>query len=431
MRCGSLAVAMALWTNPSLSSRIEFVKSANQLQPEEPTPSADDDPETKYAMKCGGEEGIIEQETGLLQETENEAPVNVESSFLEDHEVSDLFMHLSASAANGRARSVDYDCSMSEWNSFNSQFHLGWPMDTLPANWTLRSGTHNPSTNGREYFYNSATNTAQYANPLAEGRCEATKHKDFQDKPVCSGGENVVFMYPWVDDTNAFCVNDNVCHRLSNWDKNACSVKMLRIKNVQHGIDQLDQYPDNSIKHAVLGGHGSGGTLHWGDGNTCGESHICVGNRLSNELLKKLTKKMLQHGTIFLDSCLSSTTDESKFMRGKNLATWAAGEVGKGIRVIGSVLSFGKVRVTRFKAWYAQIDVKDEKGVQRTSFASGARCPSWAERSVPDSDGECKCPGTCRTTDGGKCPSAKGKTSDRYFLPVCAEDWSKVKCQCV
>lgn len=301
-------------------------------------------------------------------------------------------------------------------------------MNALPAGWTSEYN----NANGREYFWNRAANTAQYEYPLGYDKCERLKHMDFQDRPLCAE-KNVLFMYPWEDHNNAFCVNENVCHRIWNWDKHACSVRMRRIQSIQDAINELHDYSDNSLKHVVLGGHGNGWTLHWGEGNTCGQSHLCVGDWKSNELLRLLSRKMLQHGTIFTDSCLSATTDSSKHRDGKNLASWVASQVGKGIRVIGSVLSFGKVRVTRFKAWHATIDVAQENGVQRTSVAGGATCPSFAVSSTPDSSGNCKCPisrPTCKTTDGNACPMSSGKTSYKYFLPMCAEEWAKVRCTC-
>jgi hypothetical protein len=304
-----------------------------------------------------------------------------------------IFNH-SASEASAASRKAGqrFDCSESEWSSFSERFELGQD----------------------------------------KPNCEATKHMNFQDADVCAD-QNVIFMYPYADHNNAFCINSNVCHRMWNWDSNACSVRMRRITSVQDAIDQLDDYSDNSLKHVVLGGHGSGGTLHWGEGKKCGVSHICVNSYSSNALLKKISEKMHQHGTIFLDSCLSATEDEKKFHKGMNLATWVASNVGKGIRVVGSLLSFGKVRVTRFQGWHARIDVKARKSVERVERADGALCPSWAESSTPDEDGDCKCPGehpTCRTTEGKECPKSKGLVSNKYFLPMCAEDWANVTCKC-
>jgi hypothetical protein len=404
MRCGFLALAMALLANPSLSSRIEAVKSAIHLQAE-PTGDDEEMAAKKYAMKCGATEPEPGDGAVLLQEVETEAVV--QSSFLEDHEVSDILLNLSASEASGRANYIDYDCTAQEFYKFSADFNIA-------------------------------------GNPIRQPNCGITKHRNFENQPICTGQKgpgpivpealgNVLFMYPWEDHNNAFCINNNVCHRMSEWDFHACSVRMRRIQSVEDASDQLDHYPDTSLKHVVLGGHGSGSALHWGDVNQCGRGVLCVGEYLSNAFLEKLSKKMYQHGTIFLDSCLSATNDESRFRNGKNLASWVASKVGKGIRVIGSVLSFGKVRVTRFRAWYAQIDVARANGVQRTTVASGASCPAYAMSSSPDSAGDCQCPDLypeCKTTDGGLCPRSKGQSSVRHFLPMCAEDWASVKCGC-
>jgi hypothetical protein len=403
MRCVLLALAMALWANPSLSARVGSDKL--QTVTDEPTEVEEDEggaqtpkdfktmwktAAMKYAKKCDCPEATEGDEMSLVQETKTDSVV--ESSFLEDQEVYDMISNISSAAERTFLEYIDYDCNRGEWSTFNSRFSL-----------------HSYSVN-----------------------CEATKHSNFEDNPPADEG-NVLFFYPYEDHNNAFCTNANVCHRMLNWDENAPSVRMRRAYSVDYAMDELDKYKDNSIKHAVLGGHGSGSQLHWGPGRECGGSHLCVGSYKSDRFLKKLSQKMHQHGSIFLDSCLSSTTNQSKWTDGKNLASWAAGEVGKGIRVIGSVLSFGKVRVERFKAWHARIDVYGEgNNVQRTSLASGARCPSWAASSSPDYYGDCSCPSgqTCTTTAGNACPRSKGRNSNSYFLPVCAEDWSKVKCQC-
>jgi hypothetical protein len=209
---------------------------------------------------------------------------------------------------------------------------------------------------------------------------------------------------------------------------------MRRIHSVRHALRELDQIPDDSVKHAVLGGHGSGSTLHWGPGNTCGESHLCVSTYWSNSnnFLSKLSRKMHKHSSIFLDSCLSATTDRSLKTAGMNMAQWVAKEVGKGIRVFGSTRSFSEVKVQRFKAWHGVIDVEDEDAAQRIITADGGRCPRWARSRTPDHEGDCLCPDgqTCRTSDGEECPHSKGRTSDTFFLPMCAESWSKVSCSC-
>jgi len=58
------------------------------------------------------------------------------------------------------------------------------------------------------------------------------------------------------------------------------------------------------------------------------------------------------------------------------------------------------------------------------------KCPSWSAYTYPDSDGDCKCPGSkkCSVSGGSSwdCPSSSGigGWGGRYFLPTCTD------CQC-
>jgi len=180
-----------------------------------------------------------------------------------------------------------------------------------------------------------------------------------------------------------------------------------------------------------LGGHGDGDSLSWGSENTCGEGVLCVNSRRSTKFVKKLSRKMHNHGTIFLDSCHAATDDSARQEDGLNLAQWVANTVGKGIRVFGpkSSMANSDIHVSRYIAWHARIDVGH--GVY---VAPGARCPSWADKSVPDTEGDCECPSDrpiCRTQDGSECPRSQGLRSSNYFLPMCAEDWAEVSCTCI
>lgn len=338
------------------------------------------------SMKCGAEAPTPE-ESALLQKAESEEAV-VSHTFLEAHEVAEMILGVndSVSAVSSAIRG-SYDCSWSGWKQFSDRFKLG----------------------------------------LSSSNCNKLAHKDFNDVNVCSE-KNVLYLYPWEDHNEAFCINYNVCHRMNSWYNHACSVHMRRTHSVKRAMIELDDFPDDSLMHAVVGGHGSGTSLHWGDGNQCGTSHLCVDSHNSKTFVQKLSRKMHRHGSIFLDSCLSSNPNERK-----NLASWVAQTVGKGIRVIGAEVSFGKVQVQRFIAWYAQIDVTGRSNVQSVHVAGGASCPSWAKSRNPDGDGDCACPDdypTCKVGDGKPCPRSQGKTSKKYFLPMCVEAWAKVKCMC-
>mmetsp|Transcript_97799 Transcript_97799/g.218887 ORF Transcript_97799/g.218887 Transcript_97799/m.218887 type:complete len:374 (+) Transcript_97799:59-1180(+) len=300
--------------------------------------------------KCGAAEPAHKMPLHPQNATSDD--VLVTQSFLEASEVATLVFGFNDSLASLGNRDIDYECTMAEWHQFSDRFSLA-----------MHEG------------YN----------------CKQLEHSDFEDGEICSE-KNVLYFYPWDDHNGAFCVNPNVCHRMNSWYSHACSVHMRRQPDVDNAIKELDLFPDHSLKHAVLGGHGDGTSIHWGEGSKCGRSHLCTNDKMSEQFFMKLSRKMHRHGSIFLDSCLSSTTDPRNMLGGENLGSWVAKTVGKGIRVIGSVLSFGKVRVTRFIAWHGQIDVGGASDVQRVHVAPGAHCPSWAKDSYPDSEGDCSCP---------------------------------------
>jgi len=319
-----------------------------------------------------------------------------------------------------------------------------------------------------------------------EGSCFNTV--SFKKGEICKGeeGGNVVWIYPKSDHNDAFCINSNVCHRLTMWSQHACSVQVLRVETVNQAWAHLSKYPDDSIKHMVLGGHGDGSTIQWGGtphgvlGVVGSTKPVYVGSIVSpkepitendrifsrdfvgyvrkvgiaraliwdendltpqqisakhfpnlevkpsmvNSFFLVLGQKMKRHGTIFADSCLSANSKENP-----NIAQYIAKRVGKGVRVIGSEVSFGQVRVKSFHAWHGVI----EDDQQRVYFAEGAKCPSWAVQEQPDEKGNCRCPqgSKCKTAGNKECPKSDGSLSSEFFLPSCAEESFKpVPCSC-
>jgi len=111
-------------------------------------------------------------------------------------------------------------------------------------------------------------------------RCDEQEFEDFMGKfglvgdecfgktnfgrgEICESG-NVVWIYPKHDHNGAFCIDESACHRLTLWSSHACSVKVWRVETLEEALQLLSRYPDNSIKHMVLGGHGDGSSIRWG-----------------------------------------------------------------------------------------------------------------------------------------------------------------------
>merc|ERR1719265_1630604 len=116
-----------------------------------------------------------------------------------------------------------------------------------------------------------------------------------------------------------------------------------------------------------------------------------------------------------MDSCLTASEDRS-------LSWWTSQQVGKGIRVMGSPVSFSSVYWGRFGAGnYVEAVRANGQRVQVIHYKTGGYCPSFAKSRYPDSNGECECrSGRTCCFDGGKCPlvrSGSGGESSRYFVP--------------
>jgi len=240
--------------------------------------------------------------------------------------------------------------------------------------------------------------------------------------------KNVLYLYPGEDHNDAFRLNTNLCDRLKGWYTDAASVHMYHVNSVAHAKRIVEQYSYDSIMLTVMGGHGSAKQLHWGSGSSCGTSHLCKEDSTTESFLKTLAGRMHEHGSIFMDSCLTASDD-------RGLSWWVSQKVAKGIRVMGSIVSFSTVHWGRFGAGnYVNTVVADGRHVKVKHYKTGGRCPSFSKSSTPDSDGECECrSGTCRYS-GGKCPlvrKGEGGTSSRYFMPGCATIGDRQgKCTC-
>merc|ERR1719253_1261010 len=230
--------------------------------------------------------------------------------------------------------------------------------------------------------------------------------------------KNVLYLYPADDHNDAFRLNSNLCSRLRDWYNSATSVHVYHVNTVAQAKRIVESYSYDSIMLTVLGGHGSATSLHWGAGSTCGESHLCKGGWSSENFLKTLSGRMHEHGSIFMDSCLTASDD-------RGLSWWVSQKVGRGVRVMGSIVSFSTVHWGRFGAGnYVNTVVADGRHVKVKHYKTGGRCPSFSKSNYPGRYGECECRSgrTCRY-NGGSCPlvrAGQGGESSRYFVPGCA-----------
>mmetsp|Transcript_124653 Transcript_124653/g.364039 ORF Transcript_124653/g.364039 Transcript_124653/m.364039 type:complete len:351 (+) Transcript_124653:84-1136(+) len=126
--------------------------------------------------------------------------------------------------------------------------------------------------------------------------------------------EVAMYLYPRTGDHNdafSFCANaagrsfDKVaCFRLLQ-DTEHLSVWFDRVDTIEDAMGIVRSLPQGvTIRHMVLGGHGSPTELEWGDARiTPGQSKLAVDDPLTNELLDTLYSRLTTESIVFLDSC--------------------------------------------------------------------------------------------------------------------------------
>lgn len=257
----------------------------------------------------------------------------------------------------GSSKYDDYHCDPSEWQDFLQKFGL-------------------PDYGSTSVFYGD---------------------EDFRDTEKPCSERNVVWFWPVEDHNQAYALDTATCYRLRNWYFNACSVSVFRVSNSRDAEAALAEFPSGSIKHAVLGGHGSPGTCRWGAHD---EEASCLDFSVSTvEFLQTLATKMHTHSSILMDSCSVAAPNGDE----DNLAQFVTSQVGRGIRVFGAGELLYTTDVQRFDAYVTWLNKKPANVYQE-----GATCPAWSLSVEPDEDGDCSCePGnTCvafTSVDGTVC----------------------------
>eukprot|EP00928_Gymnodinium_smaydae_P057220 TRINITY_DN40489_c0_g1_i1.p1 TRINITY_DN40489_c0_g1~~TRINITY_DN40489_c0_g1_i1.p1 ORF type:complete len:480 (-),score=21.17 TRINITY_DN40489_c0_g1_i1:228-1667(-) len=166
----------------------------------------------------------------------------------------------------------------------------------------------------------------------------------------------------------------------------------------------------------------------------------------SVDLLRLLSEKMQQHGTIVLDSCRTGECHDWRTM-----ADFISHHVAKGVRVIAPPFVLSHTYVKDFAPYNIRmkpygLEARDMPDLVVASTA--ATCPSWALGStigrrrhrLPNAHGNCACGKhqVCVRTDlisaddaQPGCPISNGDVSETQFLPECGDGMHQATCTCV
>lgn len=113
----------------------------------------------------------------------------------------------------------------------------------------------------------------------------------------------VLYLYTKSDHNGAFRFTSNLCGRLDCWASRGYEVVMRQIGTKAEANRVLDQFPDDSLHHVVLSGHGTSFLLAWGDG---WDGQLIKGSSGTAKFLKHLREKIRINGTVLLDACLNA-----------------------------------------------------------------------------------------------------------------------------
>mmetsp|Transcript_19575 Transcript_19575/g.39863 ORF Transcript_19575/g.39863 Transcript_19575/m.39863 type:complete len:490 (-) Transcript_19575:217-1686(-) len=266
-----------------------------------------------------------------------------------------------------------------------------------------------------------------------------------------------------------------------SWDTRGSLERGSHVETVGAPVE-VEGYVMVSIKQ---GGAVELSSLNCLSGRTCvlGRDQVSIG------FLKKLSRKMYRDSSLLLDSCETAGQPQEG---SRNLAKFVSDTVGNGIRVMAADETLYTTDVTRWHPFYANLNKKapvvNTKGGTCPSWASRSdvdedgdcKCPGehrcmsimvrakhtqcrmtmddhlWKSPSSWDKVGKVKkgqiviaaglpsmeegyfmlpimpkgAVTLSSTTCGKKCPMAFGKSSAKFFLPSCSDDWSSIQCGC-
>lgn len=259
------------------------------------------------------------------------------------------------------------------------------------------------------------------------------QHDLFHDRANGKSRKRVLMLYPDADHNAAFKINNHMCYRLVNWARIYEDVRLIHISTVVEASEVLNAYPDDSIHHLVVAGHGSPNSLQFGN---CQSTTCCLQSYTpsSHDFWALASQKLTRGGRVFLDSCLNAKSEEGKHSHAEYVASLLPAH-----KVYGAMISFGKENlfITDFEKFEMVIrSNKDEHGRELESIRNfvkvmncevtpvnwtdeeGRNCDTYAYlglclkegKIVPGTDGYtanqacCQCGGGVHAEPSRKCP---------------------------
>jgi len=116
------------------------------------------------------------------------------------------------------------------------------------------------------------------------------------------GYKYVLFLYPSADHNGAFGFKGMFCQRISCWISRGYEVVMRTVSGVPQASAVLDLFPEKSLHHVILGGHGTSTRLFFGT-RRHDTPALEVETSATNKLLMKLRGKLLVDASVTLDAC--------------------------------------------------------------------------------------------------------------------------------
>jgi len=202
------------------------------------------------------------------------------------------------------------------------------------------------------------------------------------------GHKYVLFLNPGDDHNTAFGMHKLLCHRYKCWMDRGFQVVSRIISSIDEASKVLSTFPDRSIHHVSLGGHGRSYMLRFASGEYL---RVDV-KQTRNFLVEVLEPKLDLRATVMLDSCSSAE---------ERLSAWWGTSGGNLLEYVARHL-------------YGRSVIGASTGLSDDMWKASA-------------DGNCLTADTATFVEDGKDYTAKISTDPKcsYLLPTDLEEFSR------
>lgn len=144
-----------------------------------------------------------------------------------------------------------------------------------------------------------------------KGKFGATYPKELKYSPSGGTGSHALFLVPEADHNGAFRLNNELCQWIACWAGKGLGMLVKSVATPQQALQTLKTFAANSLKHVVLGGHGSPGSLGWGDGHPASNG-LFMGSAMTKKVLGELKQKLAADGSVVIDACETAYGSENR-----------------------------------------------------------------------------------------------------------------------